>query len=232
MGRPISHARAMAQVCDLLDAAAAFAKIPPLALIAVREISGEINRKAWIKGVPPGTRETVIDCSRNHQFSENDIKSIKQSLIVLKEYGNRAAWAKVNETIPSKELLKAFKESNRIIELDAINDLYIGSDTPEKQTRTATSYQRDWRVRKRVQDNAAGKCELCGKRGFSRSDGSIYLETHHIIALAQDGADRISNVIALCADHHREAHFGASKDELEKTMITHVTDPVGWRHNL
>jgi predicted restriction endonuclease len=40
--------------------------------------------------------------------------------------------------------------------------------------------------------------------------------------LANDGADRITNVIALCAEHHREAHFGALRDGLEKKMIAKV----------
>lgn len=63
---------------------------------------------------------------------------------------------------------------------------------------------------------------MCGKHGFARPDGTIYLETHHIISLANDGADRITNVIALCAEHHREAHFGALRDELEKKMTAKI----------
>lgn len=60
---------------------------------------------------------------------------------------------------------------------------------------------------------------------LARMEVSI-LETHHIIALAKDGADRITNVIGLCADHHREAHFGALREELEKKMITKVSKAV------
>jgi len=80
----------------------------------------------------------------------------------------------------------------------------------------------DPRVRKAVELRARGKCEQCGKPGFRKSDGTPYVETHHIIALANEGADRVSNVIALCADHHREAHYGANKDNLEKELITKV----------
>ena len=49
MGRvpPQNDSRAIAQMCDLLDAAACFAGVPALALVAVREESGEINEKAW-----------------------------------------------------------------------------------------------------------------------------------------------------------------------------------------
>jgi predicted restriction endonuclease len=70
-----------------------------------------------------------------------------------------------------------------------------------------------------VKRRAAGKCELCGKLGFKCSDGTRYLECHHIIALAYEGADRMTNVIALCPTDHREAHFGACWAELEKEMM-------------
>ena len=44
------------------------------------------------------------------------------------------------------------------------------------------------------------------------------MESHHIIALANEGADRMTNVIALCPNHHREAHYGKRWAELEKKM--------------
>lgn len=87
---------------------------------------------------------------------------------------------------------------------------------------SGTRYARNSKVRRVVEARAKGKCELCGKQGFARPDGSFYLETHHIIALANDGADRVTNVIALCAEHHREAHFGAARDHLEKKMILKI----------
>jgi len=42
--------------------------------------------------------------------------------------------------------------------------------------------------------------------------------------LAKDGADRETNVIGLCANHHREAHFGTLSDELEKKLIVKVEE--------
>ena len=75
MGRPANHARAIAQVCDLVDAAAAHARVPPLALSAVRETSGNFNRKAWTKGIPPGYRKKIIDLSCSHKFTARDFRA-------------------------------------------------------------------------------------------------------------------------------------------------------------
>ena len=49
-----------------------------------------------------------------------------------------------------------------------------------------------------------------------------YLECHHIIAPAMDGADRVKNVIALCPNDHREAHFCKRRHEPETEMISKV----------
>ena len=57
---------------------------------------------------------------------------------------------------------------------------------------------------------AEGDCQHCKmKAPFNRTtDGSPYLEVHHIQRLADDGPDTIENAIALCPNCHREAHFG------------------------
>ena len=100
---------------------------------------------------------------------------------------------------------------------DAVDDL--GSDFPNAEIFTGKRYARNTQVRSEVLARAEGRCEYCGRQGFLRANGTRYLESHHIIALANDGADRLSNVIALCANDHREAHFGKERTELEMEMI-------------
>lgn len=101
LGRPTDSARAIAQVCDLLDAAAAISNIPLLALVAVRATSGEINPKAWVKDTPVGIREAIIQRSLTHSFIEEDFTAIEKSLGELSGYGNNAAWDEVRRRIPN-----------------------------------------------------------------------------------------------------------------------------------
>ena len=77
-----------------------------------------------------------------------------------------------------------------------------------KTENTVRKYSRSSLIRKQVLERANGHCEFCGMDGFTTSSGKIYLETHHIVPLSEFGADSTSNVIALCPNHHREAHFG------------------------
>lgn len=73
-------------------------------------------------------------------------------------------------------------------------------------------------VRQRVLDRAAGRCEWCGDFGFATHAGAIFLETHHVVQLSEGGPDTSANVVALCPNHHREAHFGASREGMRESL--------------
>jgi len=99
---------------------------------------------------------------------------------------------------------------------NAIDDL--GTDTRDRAKKVVCTYARNEKVRDAARRRAKGTCEFCGRPGFIKPDGTRYLEAHHIIALADDGEDRPTNVIALCPNDHREAHFGKRAKEIEKEM--------------
>jgi hypothetical protein len=107
---------------------------------------------------------------------------------------------------------------------DAIDDSAPGNDHPERSLGSAARYARDPELRAAVIKRAKGKCEYCQKDGFICDNGKAYLESHHIIALANDGKDRMENVIALCANDHRQAHFGKDWEEIEQKMIEIVKE--------
>jgi hypothetical protein len=215
---PSTDGRAMAQVCNLLDAAAALAGVPLYALVRVRNSKGYINPMAWRREVPDWVRTAVIRCSEAHEFSDGDVASIENALVQLRGLGNRAAWKTVNEALGRDEVLWRITQPERANDANnAIDDL--GADDPAQKTATAIHYQRDIAVRQRVLAISNGHCELCGERGFLKSDGDSYVEAHHIIALAAEGADRVENVVALCANHHRQAHFGVDRDHFEQRLI-------------
>ncbi len=79
---------------------------------------------------------------------------------------------------------------------------------------TSTIYVRDPAVRQRVRARSNGKCELCGQSGFRMASGAIYVETHHIVPLSEGGKDIDSNVVAICADDHRRAHYASDRHEI------------------
>lgn len=81
---------------------------------------------------------------------------------------------------------------------------------PERSQVMTSVFNRNPDVVAEVLLRAAGTCESCGRPApFKRaSDGTPYLEIHHKIRLADNGADTVENAIALCPNCHRQAHFG------------------------
>lgn len=215
---PGDHARAVAQMCDLLDAAAALAGVPLLALVRVRIGTGQVNPKAWKR--ESEIRERIIRKSTSHRFTADDFRAIRRALKTLEPKGNRKAWAFVWQEFTKAEIVERLATPAHVSDLDAIDDL--GTDAPARSRIDGWAYARDPRIRAAVMKRAKGRCEFCGVLGFIRTDGTPYLESHHIIALAKDGEDRMTNVIGLCPNHHREAHSGRRGAQLERQMIQKV----------
>lgn len=115
-------------------------------------------------------------------------------------------------------------------EPDRYTDQFDEIDAPavaEQKDASGKVYVRDPAVRAQVLLRAKGKCEFCGVEGFLKYDGKVYLETHHIVPLSEGGPDLVRNVIALCPNHHREAHFSKRRAvlraDLQKTVAARFT---------
>ena len=155
-------------------------------------------------------------------------------------WDNRVHWARLalaNEGLIEKRIRGRWELTERGIELfeakksgvfatipnSVIDDLDQeppGNVSPYRKQFVGSLFSRDIHIRNEVLKRANGKCEHCGERGFEKSDGSFYLEAHHIISLAKQGPDTLENVIALCPNHHREAHFSKGWEQLETEFKT------------
>ena len=92
-------------------------------------------------------------------------------------------------------------------------------DSPtEMRSASGMVYVRDPAVRQFALNRAAGRCERCHVIGFTMDDGSAFLETHHVIPLSEGGPDSIFNVVALCPNHHREAHYGSQRAKIREQL--------------
>jgi hypothetical protein len=106
--------------------------------------------------------------------------------------------------------------------LNDLDDIPPGTDSPDRARQTSEIVKRNPRVRVYVLKRSGGRCEYCGALGFKMTNGKHYVEAHHIIALAKDGKDTVSNVIALCPDHHRQAHFSVEARQLETRFAVRI----------
>ncbi|NRA67516.1 MAG: HNH endonuclease [Pseudobacteriovorax sp.] len=90
---------------------------------------------------------------------------------------------------------------------------------PSYRTLKGQVLNRSKKVREIALLRSKGHCECCGEKGFETEDGRLFLETHHIEPLSEGGDDSSENVIALCANHHRQAHYGKDKGEFRKLLV-------------
>jgi hypothetical protein len=133
------------------------------------------------------------------------------------------AWAvtEYNQNTGDGNLTRGVQPGNILPEVidNGVQDLYAepeGAIFRDRALAVRDVIVRDARVRARVLKRSSGKCEYCRKDGFPTSNGRRYVEAHHIIALAQQGRDTDENVIALCPEHHRQAHYG--EEETAKAL--------------
>jgi predicted HNH restriction endonuclease len=95
----------------------------------------------------------------------------------------------------------------------------LGVEKPKEVVSQTIQRERDPLVRDWVARAANGICECCENPApFELSDGSPYLEVHHIRHLVNDGSDKVSNAVAICPNCHRELHHGKHKDELVENL--------------
>lgn len=111
-------------------------------------------------------------------------------------------------------IIKNLADSSKVAMLSSREERLARLKTaPKKPTPIkviSTAYVRNPDVVAEVLFRSNGVCEGCHEPApfMRKSDGSPYLEVHHIIPLAAKGDDTVENGIALCPNCHRRSHFG------------------------
>jgi hypothetical protein len=95
------------------------------------------------------------------------------------------------------------------------------TDRPGSRAARRMVFERDPLVIAIAKVRAEFQCEVagCAHPSFNGKDHKPYREVHHIQPLADGGVDTIDNVVCLCPSHHREAHFGQSREALKSGFI-------------
>jgi predicted HNH restriction endonuclease len=86
--------------------------------------------------------------------------------------------------------------------------------TPEVKERVSRTIERG-PVGALVKQATGFKCQLCealglNPVGFLKENGEPYVEAHHVMPISKKevGSLAASNVMTLCANHHRQIHYG------------------------
>lgn len=93
---------------------------------------------------------------------------------------------------------------------------YVNPNVNAKEVKTLYR-ERNQYIVEYTKNRSNGICDLCGKEApFKDKNGRPYLESHHVITLAEDGPDAIYNTVAICPNCHRRIHILKDKNDLAK----------------
>ncbi len=82
-----------------------------------------------------------------------------------------------------------------------------GQKHPLRVKTMSVQFARSPHVIDQVLREAGGHCEHCrAPAPFFRTDGTPFLEVHHVCRLADGGSDRATNAVAVCPNCHRLLH--------------------------
>jgi 5-methylcytosine-specific restriction enzyme A len=123
-----------------------------------------------------------------------------------------------NESLdPTLSLTEARKRALAAAEVGPAGEIGSARRTVYRRSRTISDY---------VLRRAAGNCESCEKPApFMKTNGSPYLEPHHVNRLSDGGLDHPRYIGAICPACHREIHHGLHgklKNEALKTYVASI----------
>ncbi|MEY8238831.1 MAG: HNH endonuclease signature motif containing protein [Cycloclasticus sp.] len=118
------------------------------------------------------------------------------------------------EVLEKKSLKKKSLSELREIALQA------RPKSAKAEVKLVVSKNRSLAIKGYCLKRAAGGCEHCGEPAPFLTKAGPYLEVHHITRLADDGPDEPQNVIALCPNCHREAHYSTERETIRYKMLS------------
>lgn len=131
----------------------------------------------------------------------------------------------VKYTIPDSPALTAEerKKPKNTKRLDELRQAALSvPETKDRIEKQRIAYQRAEAIKQYVLARAKGTCEGCEKPAPFRTSKGPYLECHHLHRLADGGPDHPRNVIALCPNCHRAAHFSVERKEFNNLLCNRI----------
>jgi 5-methylcytosine-specific restriction protein A len=142
--------------------------------------------------------------------------------VKIQEMLNRKGVSKLTDYIAQTDATPHDQKTEESL-TDFLDSPPPGTKKPKASSSTVVTYDRDSNVRDWVFKNAKGKCEGCGQAApFLDTNGSPFLEVHHVRRLADKGSDRPTNAVALCPNCHRRCHSSEDREAFTASFYTRL----------
>lgn len=178
-----------------------------------------------ITNTPNSYKNYILLTDRTKYYNNNICRSIaiyalgedKNDKFLTKDDEKEVELFLKNKLLDTRNLDELLKEFHNNLKKSIKNSSEERKKRLERASKKAMKINVTTTYRKRNPDvvaevlvRANGICECCKKEApFYKSDGTPFLEVHHIKFLSEDGDDSVENAEALCPNCHREKHFGS-----------------------
>lgn len=196
---------------DLLAAPDCLAKVPGSVtchvthekIIDILPYLEEANRFFISYAINNTTQLPLMNAAHSPGFiaylSKYVSKEIPNPAYILSEkdfYDNQEKEAKKARKLSKSELLDKINQNTQYL--------------PDRIDVTSSKFNRNPYIAEYAKRIANGICQDCHQSApfISKLTKKPFLETHHIIPLAEGGEDTIENTIAICPNCHRKRHYG------------------------
>lgn len=170
--------------------------------------------------------EYILSCYKNvdPKFSALVIKENENFKYYLEIYQSEKAYKELKELYNRFKNYKHEEKKEKAI----FNNTYIkDKPVPKKEiiTEIISSYPRDESKKINAMYLAGFKCEISSNHeSFLTQEGIPYLEGHHLVPLRYQrmfnkSLDVEANIVCLCANCHREIHYGKNSSQLVKLLL-------------
>jgi predicted HNH restriction endonuclease len=192
-------------------------------IVNIRYIKNLINSPILIKDLKK-EQEIELDKYLLNGFQASSMPLNKNTFeFIIEKIGNIDI---ILNNIEIEETPKSLSD------LEKLEEKYRNA-TPEVIYRISRTIERGT-ISQKIKEYNNYKCQICESLGlspysFKKKSGEFYVETHHIIPVSESkkGSLGLANLITVCANHHRQIHFGnIGLIILEDKFILEIDDKI------
>lgn len=178
----------------------------------------EYVKKSYVRFV--GTAEYIGYHMDTRPDTNGDPRQALVFHLYIDSIGNQLGkFDHVQESSPeySTGSIKSRLKKKSLQELRDVSIASLPQMKGQKETIRAI-YYRSEAIRYYVLGRAKGNCEGCSTLAPFKAKSGPYLECHHITRVSDGGPDHPLNVIALCPNCHRRAHYSIEAEAFNSLL--------------
>lgn len=229
------HGRVLGNITSRLDFSCFKCGLPPLGLVADAPFANAWSRedRTWEFPVP-----SMAAAAKARRWSAQDFKAILERTQELPGTASIPWKQALRENEASiKDWAFGLKPEGQMspkptahplsAELGHVAGLERKAlqETPKEKLKIGQEIERG-PIGSAVKKLNGYRCQICVELGlephaFKKKDGTPYIEAHHVMPVSerQVGSLSASNVMTLCANHHRQLHYGDVSVEILETTF-------------